>query len=140
MPKSTAQLRTELAEAVKGYKANRAWYGSVNKSAETMADAAEALLTHLEGQPSRQGKPFKVTYQHTEGFHAGRIYHDSHYTLEAAAKQMRTVIGARGRVDLAVKDDSGEWHGKDAAYLMAMGYNDIVASGLYGDKHYSQEA
>lgn len=140
MPKSTAQLRTELAIATREYRQNQGWAGGVVRSGEKMADAAEALLTHLEGQPSRQGKPFKVTYQHTRGFHEGRIYHDSHYTLESAAKQMRTVISVEGRVDLAVKDDSGEWHGKDAAYLMAMGYNDIVASGLYGDKHYSQEA
>lgn len=139
MSKSTAQLRKELAAAVEHYRTDTAYYGQLIRGAERMANAAQALLDALDAQPSRRGKPWRVTYQHQQGHHAGRVYKNSHYDPAQAARQMRTVIGAGGRVALSHRDDDGEYHELDVAEMAKLGYTDIAGSGLYGGKHYSQE-
>jgi hypothetical protein len=137
MSKSTAQLRAALAEALGEYKADQL---QQTPAGDNLVYAAETLLEKLDSQPSRRGKPYRVTFQHTKGALAGQVFENSVSDLSQAVAHMRTVISVGGRVALSIRDDSGEWHEKDALYLSAMGYNDIAASPLYGDKHYSQEA
>jgi hypothetical protein len=146
MSKSTAQLRKELAAAIADHDAFLALPSGKGdliltlEKLEAIKAASRALLAKLDGQPSRLGKPYRVTYQHTQGAHKGRIYNDSHYTIGEAVAMMRTVIGAGARVAMSIRDDNGEYHEKSAEYFLSTEYPDIADSGQYGDAHYSQEA
>jgi hypothetical protein len=137
MSKTTAQLRTELDRLIADHDAyvqnpGGGLVGSMSRL-EGIRDAARALSAHLAGQPSRRGKPYRITFVHQKGALAGQVFKNSVSDLSQAAAHMRTVISVGGRVALSIRDDSGEWHEKDALYLSAMGYNDIAGSEQYAD-------
>ena len=140
MSKSTAQLREDLAKAVVDFRAADT-DTSFERTSIAMADAAEALLTALDTQPSRQGKPYRLTFQHTHGPIRGKINRDSYRTLADAVVNMRVSAGYGARVALELRGDDGVYSEIRPEELAEAGYPDFTGAGpfvgQYGNMHYS---
>lgn len=137
MPKSTAQLRKELSAAITEHDRYVAEPGGgllgTLRQLEAIKELARDLSATLDAQPSRQGKPFRVSFTHTTGSLAGRVYKQSHSDIYQAVAEMRTVISCGGRVVLTFRDDSGEYAGVTRYYLRHAGYEDIADNEYYSD-------
>jgi hypothetical protein len=142
MSKSTAQLRKELAGALADFR--KPFIGDMQYSsrASALADAAGALLDKLGSQPSRSGKPFRVTFQHQRGVHGGHVYRESFATLAQAVAQAHIPMGAGtdARVALSIRNTDGSYMDLTPEHLAEEGYPEFTGYRLYGDAHYSQGA
>lgn len=137
MSKSTAQLREELAACIAGHdryvaEPGGGLVGSMSRL-ENIKKLAGELLAVLDAQPSRQGKPYRVTYIHQRGTLEGRTFRESKGAISEAVRVMRIVISAGARVNLSIRNDDGEYQEKTASYLAVFGYADIAASGQYAN-------
>lgn len=137
MSKSTAQLRKELSAAITEHDRYVAEPGGglvgTLRRLEEIKELARQLSDALDAQPSRAGKPFRVTFVHQRGTLEGRTFRESKCNISEAVHVMRTVISVGARVNLSVRDDSGNYHAKTASYLLSAGYDDVAGSELYAD-------
>jgi len=137
MSKSTAQLRKELAAAIAEHdrylaSPTGALVGSVRRL-EDIRNASRALLDALDTQPSRAGKPYRVTFVHQRGTLEGRTFRESKGNISEAVHVLRTVISVGAKASLSIRADDGEYKPADLTWLLSHGYDDIAYSDQYMD-------
>ena len=130
---TTRQARDELEKAVRQFKAAPS-LGEADYFANKMAETATVLLTLLNDQPSRQGSPWRVTYQHTRGPIAGKVFKDSYRSIDAALPVMRTLMSTSARFEISKREDDGSYTPLTAQHLADYwDYPEFSDYNLYGD-------
>jgi hypothetical protein len=120
-------LRQDLTTTVATYRHNQ---GQQTPAGDQMAYAAEELLRALDGQPTRGGKPFRVTFQY-EGH---RPVKRPFASVDQAVTLLRETMEHGAHAVLSIRNDETGGHDDfGIKTLIAMGYVSLTEhEELYG--------